>query len=88
MVCRLLCSLAGAAAGFFAGFVVVMAGANSGSDTGAIILFLGSLLAGPGAIAGAIVGGAADWWGFPSRDERSPRQARGRDESESGEVAA
>ena len=53
-----LCSLAGACAGFFVGFAVVSlaAGAEPPSDTGAITLFVGTFLAGAGAIAGAIIG--------------------------------
>ena len=55
----LLCSLAGGGAGFLVGFAVVSmaAGAQPASDTGAIIMFVGSFLAGTGAIAGAIMGG-------------------------------
>jgi hypothetical protein len=55
-----LCSLAGAGIGFLAGFAIVqmMLGAQPASDLTAITLFVGSFLAGCGAIAGAIIGRA------------------------------
>jgi hypothetical protein len=55
----LLYPFAGAGIGFLAGFVIVgmMAGAASPSETTAITLFVGTFLAGCGAIAGAIIGG-------------------------------
>ena len=49
----LLCSLAGAGVGFVVGYAgaCITAGAQPTSDTGPIILFVGSFLAGTGAIA-------------------------------------
>jgi hypothetical protein len=57
-----LYSFAGAGIGFLVGFVIVqlMAGASSPSETTAITLFVGTFLAGTGAIAGAITGGVAE----------------------------
>jgi len=54
----LVCSLAGAGVGFLVGYAAVSmtAGAQPAGDSGAIILFVGSFLAGTGAIAGAIIG--------------------------------
>jgi len=73
----LLCSLAGGGAGFLVGFAVVSmaAGAQPASDTGAIIMFVGSFLAGTGAIAGAIIGGVADLREFFMRKDHAPREA-------------
>ena len=72
-----LCSLAGAGAGFLVGFVAVSiaAGAEPRSDTGAIILFVGSFLAGCGAIAGAIIGGVADLRELGKRKNQTPSAA-------------
>ncbi len=55
-------SLAGATVGSLVGFVGVMivSGGEVARDTGAMILILGSFLAGLGAIAGAVIGGVAD----------------------------
>jgi uncharacterized protein YqgC (DUF456 family) len=57
-----LFSLAGAGIGFLAAFVIVrmMTGASAARDTAAITLFVGTFLAGSGAIAGAIVGAVAE----------------------------
>ena len=54
----LLYPFAGAGIGFLVAFVVVrmMAGESPPSDTAPITLFLGTFLAGPLAIAGAIIG--------------------------------
>jgi hypothetical protein len=73
----LLCSLAGAGAGFLLGYagVCIAAGAEPKSDTGAIILFVGSFLAGAGAIAGAIIGGVADLREFFTRKDHVSREA-------------
>ena len=55
-------SLAGATVGSLVGFVGVMivSGGEVARDTGAMILILGSFLAGLAAIAGAVIGGVAD----------------------------
>jgi hypothetical protein len=57
----LIYPVAGAVIGFLAAFAIVpmMAGESSARDTNAIILFVGTFLAGTGAIAGAIVGAVA-----------------------------
>jgi hypothetical protein len=77
----LLGSLAGAGAGFLVGFAVVSmaAGAQPASGTGPAALFVGAFLAGPGAIAGAIVGGVADLREFFRRKDWGPRDAPDRD---------
>jgi hypothetical protein len=56
----LLYPFAGAGIGFLAAFVIVrmMAGASSPSEATAITVFVGTFLAGTGAIAGAIIGAA------------------------------
>ena len=58
----LFSSLVGAGAGFLAGFVGVsmVSGSQPTSDTAPIIVFFGGLLAGLGAIAGALIGGSAE----------------------------
>jgi hypothetical protein len=55
-------SLAGAGVGFVVGYVgvCITTGGQTARDTGAVILFVGSFLAGTGAIAGAVIGGVAD----------------------------
>ena len=55
----LLYPFAGAGIGFLVAFVIVamMAGAQPSSDWAVITLFVGTFLAGTGAIAGAIIGG-------------------------------
>ena len=72
----MLCSLAGAGTGFLAGYagVCITTGGQPASDTGAIILFVGSFLAGAGAIAGAIVGGVADLREFFQRKDQAARE--------------
>jgi hypothetical protein len=67
----LLYSLAGAGVGFLVAIVIVrmFAGTPPPSDTAAITLFVGTFLAGCGAIAGAITGGVAEFL-------RKPKQAR------------
>jgi hypothetical protein len=57
-----LYSLAGAVIGFLAGSILVqmMVGVSPPSDTSAITLFVGTFLAGTGAIAGAIIGAAVE----------------------------
>jgi hypothetical protein len=60
-----LCSIAGAGIGFLAAVVLVaiMTGTQTPpSDTWAITLFVGTFLAGAGAIAGAICGGFAEYF--------------------------
>ena len=81
MVRTALSSFAGAGIGFVAALVIVgvMAGPSPARDTAAITLFVGTFLAGTGAIAGAIVGGVAEYF---DRTERM-RQARVRREPES-----
>jgi hypothetical protein len=68
----LACSLAGAGTGFLAAFVIVqaMTGASPARDTAAITLFVGTFLAGTGAIAGAIIGGVAE---FLSKTDKQAR---------------
>ena len=80
----LVCSLAGAGVGFLVGYagVCITAGAEPARDTGAIILFVGSFLAGTGAIAGAIIGGVADLREFFRKKDQAPRDAQDRDKSE------
>lgn len=77
-----LCSFAGAGIGFLVGFAIVrmMAGAEPARDTTAIAVFVGIFLAGTGAIAGAIIGGVADFREFFRRKEQAPREAQDRDE--------
>jgi uncharacterized membrane protein len=65
-----ICSFAGAGIGFLVAFAIGLLGdALSYSDGQAIFLFIGVFLAGTGAIAGAIVGGAADLLAFFKRRE-------------------
>lgn len=58
----LFSSIAGAGVGFLVAClgVLITLGTEPTRDAGAIILFLGSFLAGAGAIAGAVIGGVAD----------------------------
>jgi hypothetical protein len=73
----LLCSLAGAGVGFLLGAVAIAiaSGGQAGSDTAGITLFVGSFLAGMGAIAGAVIGGVADLREFfTKRDQDSDRK--------------
>jgi hypothetical protein len=76
-----LYSFAGAGIGFLVAFVIVgiMAGASPPSETSVITLFVGTFLAGTGAIAGAIIGGVAE---FFKRTEQ-PREAQMQRESKS-----
>ena len=69
-----LCSFAGAGIGFLAGLAIVgmMCGGSPSRDTAAITLFVGTFLAGCGAIAGAICGGVAE---YLHRSDRA-REAR------------
>lgn len=55
-------SVAGAGIGLLVGFVgvIVATGGEAARDTAGIILFVGSFLAGAGAVAGAVIGGVAD----------------------------
>jgi hypothetical protein len=84
MLRTLLCSLAGAAAGFLLSTVVISIAASGSrpdaTDTTAIISLMGLLLAGMGAIAGAIVGGAADLREYFKRRDRESRNSQNRDE--------
>lgn len=87
----LRCSLAGAGVGFLVGFGAVcmmMPAAQPASDTGSVLLFVGSFLAGTGAIAGAVIGGVADLQEFVMTKDQTPRGAQDRDKSESGDAVA
>jgi hypothetical protein len=77
----LLYPFAGAVIGFLFGSVLVqmMAGAASPSETTAITLFVGTFLAGTGAIAGAILGGV-DF--LKRREQASEAQGQRGSESE------
>ena len=77
----LLCSFAGAGVGFLVGYagVSVTAGPQPTSDTGPMILFVGSFLAGTGAIAGAVIGGVAELREFFTRKNEAPREAQDQD---------
>jgi hypothetical protein len=76
-----LYSFAGAGIGFLVGFVIVqmMAGAKPASDSTVIALFVGTFLAGTGAIAGAIVGGVEF---FMRRQQAREAQVKSKTESE------
>jgi len=84
MIRALLCSLAGAGSGFLVGCVTISlaAGPQPTGDTGPVILFVGVFLAGAGAIAGAIIGGAAELREFFTRKNQAQREAQDRHESE------
>ena len=75
-----LYSIAGASIGFLVGTVLVqmLAGASA-KETTAVTLFVGSFLAGTGAIAGAITGAVAEF----SRRTKQARQAHAQRESDS-----
>jgi hypothetical protein len=77
----LLYPFAGAGIGFLVAFVIVriMAGASPPSDTTAITLFVGTFLAGTGAIAGAIIGGVES---FKRRQQAREEQVQRESESE------
>jgi hypothetical protein len=65
-------SFAGAGIGFLVAIAIaLMTDALSTRDGGAIIMFLGAFLAGPGAIAGAIIGGVADLLVFFKKREEA-----------------
>src|SRR6184192_1697531 len=76
-----LCSLAGAGVGFFVAFVLVGiasgGGRTSASDTTFVSIFLGALLAVGGAIAGAVIGGAADLLHYLRRRDQAQSAAQG-----------
>src|SRR5262245_24161672 len=76
---------AGAGAGFLTGLVLVriMAGGQPPSDTVAVSLFVGVFLAGAGAVAGALAGGAADLLEFLKGKDESARNAKSQSDSES-----
>jgi hypothetical protein len=75
-------SFAGAGIGFLVAIAIaLMTDALSTRDGGAIIMFLGAFLAGPGAIAGAIIGGVADLLVYFKRREQT-RQSQVKYESE------
>jgi hypothetical protein len=76
-----LCSIGGASIGFLVGAMLVrmMAGPEPASDTAAITLFVGTFLAGTGAIAGAITGGVAEC----SKRTKQAREAQAQRESRS-----
>ena len=85
MVRTCLCSLVGAGVGFALAFVLVMIifGDQPARDTAAVTVFLGALLAVGGAIAGALIGGAADLLQYFRKRDEAAREARGQGESES-----
>ena len=90
-MCRtLVCSLAGAGVGFLVGYagVCMVAGAQPASDTGPAVVFVGSFLAGTGAIAGAIIGGVADLREFFRRKVQAPTEAQNQDKLKSTDVVA
>ena len=72
---------AGAGIGFLTAFVIVRirAGASPPSDTTAITLFLGTFLAGTGAIAGAIIGAVVF---FQRRQQAREEEVQRESESE------
>jgi len=75
-----LCSFAGAGIGFLAACLLVqmMTGGAPSRDTAAITLFVGTFLAGTGAIAGAIAGGMAELRARADRaSEAQPRREVG-----------
>jgi hypothetical protein len=75
-----LSSFLGAGLGFLAAFPLVGSMTGSAShDAPGIILFVGTLLAGPGAIAGAIIGVARE------RSKRTPVEAIDRGAADAGE---
>lgn len=59
-----------------------MTGAFSTRDGAGIVLFVGTFLAGAGAIAGAVIGGVAELLVFFQRREQA-RQSQGKCESKS-----
>lgn len=76
----LLYSIAGAGAGFLIGYVAVSVAAGPEErDTRGVILFVGSFLAGTGAIAGAVIGGVAELREFFRRKDQAPGEAQVRD---------
>ena len=81
----LLCSLAGAAAGFLLSTVVVVIGMaaagarQTATDIGPIIAIMGIILAGMGAIAGAIIGGVADLREFFKKKDQASKITQDRD---------
>jgi predicted membrane protein len=72
-----LSSLAGAGIGFLVAFAIVpmMLGAQPASETAAITLFVGTFLAGSGAIAGAIIGGVAEFFKRRAQVEEAQRES-------------
>jgi len=78
----LLCSLAGAVAGFLASAAVIslVAGAEpAAKGTGPIIAIVGIVIAGMGAIAGAIIGGVADLKEFFRKKDQASRITQDRE---------
>lgn len=71
--------LAGASLGYLGAMVIVplMLGTQPASDRNAITLFVGTFLAGTGAIAGALSGGAAESFKNRQRasDANAPRES-------------
>jgi NhaP-type Na+/H+ or K+/H+ antiporter len=88
MVRTLRYSLAGAGVGFFVGLVLVIllsrmgGGPVSVSDIVTATVFFGGFLAGPGAIAGAVIGGVADLLAYFRRRDEALRQAQAQRDSE------
>jgi hypothetical protein len=85
MVRTWLYPVAGAGVGFLVGLLLVqmMAGGQPASDTVAVTLFVGVFLAGAGAVAGALTGGAADLLEFLRRRDEAARDAPEHSEPES-----
>jgi hypothetical protein len=67
-------SLAGAGVGLLVGCVgvAIVSGGQAASDTAGITLFVGSFLAGTGAIAGAVIGGVADLRESCTKKDQAP----------------
>jgi hypothetical protein len=57
----------------------MMFGSQPARDTGAVILFVGTFLAGTGAIAGAVIGGVADLRAFFTRKDQATEETKYRD---------
>jgi len=75
-----LCSFAGAGVGFLVGFagVWMLTSAQPPGDRSGIAFFVGVFLAGCGAIAGAVGGGAADLLKFFKSREQARTEAHAR----------
>jgi hypothetical protein len=89
MARTLRCSLAGAGVGFLLGLVLVIllcgtvGGPDRARDIVTATVFFGAFLAGPGAIAGAVIGGVADLLAYFKRRDELLRHAQAQRDSES-----